>query len=151
MAKVGGFGTGFDSKLFKESIKKVMKMGLPETTNLRPTFRWTTVKTFGQSDSGGKAWTKNSSPVTTVSHADVQIDCAVQFIVARGGGVGNMVGEFNNPHVIITVLDTDYALVGGANKVLLGGDTYNIDYVEPPIGLFDVTVYNIHCTAQDET
>ena len=49
------------------------------------------------------------------------------------------------------MLDVDYADVEGAEWVRLGGNTYDVLFVEPPMGLFDVTIYRIHCAARDET
>jgi hypothetical protein len=155
MATVSGFGTGFNAAQFRSAIKNVMKMGAPSDLNERVTFVWTPRKSFTVSDSNNKAWTKETTPSTTYTHANVQIDCAVDFIPSRmNTGTGQTMGEFDVPHAVITVLDEDYpSIFDGAiraDKVLMGGDTYIIDYVSPPMGLFAVTVYQIHVSAVDE-
>jgi hypothetical protein len=35
--------------------------------------------------------------------------------------------------------------------VLLGQNTYVVDFVAPPIGLFNVTIYQMYCSARDES
>lgn len=151
MARVTGFGTGFDAAAFRTAIKNTMRMGAPQDTNERATFIWTTTKTYSRADSGGKPWTKDASVQTTSAHDPVQIDVAVEFVPRSTLAGGTPVGNFETPRAIITVLDEDYALIEGADKVLLGENTYNIDFVAPPIGLFEVTVYQLHCSARDES
>lgn len=156
MAKVNGFGTGFDAATFRTAIKNTMKMGSPNTVEQKATFRWKTFRAFSGSDSSGKPWVKDAVPVYEVSYPDVQIDCAVEFITRSTLSGGTAVGDFDTPRAIITVLDVDYVKIAqtsetdGADLVLLGGATYKIDFVAPPIALFDVDVYQIHCSAVDE-
>lgn len=150
MAKVPNFGTAFDADAFRTAIKNTMKMGAPTDASERATFIWTTVKTFSRADSGGKPWTKDATAATVVTHDPVQVDVAVEFIPRATIASGTPMGAFESPRAVITVLDEDYALIEGANKVLLGGNSYTIDYIAPPVGLFDVTVYEIHCSAIDE-
>lgn len=144
-------GAGFNEAQFRDAIKFAMKMGTPEAVNLRPTFRWTTVKTFTKADSGGKPWTKNATPIATESRPDVQIDCAVEFVTRSTLSGGTAIGDFDTPRAKLTVLDVDYASIEGADQVILGGNTYKVDFVAPPDGLFGVTVYYIHCSAVDES
>ena len=155
MATVSGFGTGFNAAQFRTAIKNVMKMGAPSNLNERVTFVWTPRKNFAISDSNRNAWTKEAIPVSTNTHANVQIDCAVDFIPSRQAtGQGKTMGEFDTPHAIITILDEDYpSIFDGdvrADKVLMGGDTYVVNYISPPMGLFSVTVYQVHVAALDE-
>ncbi len=151
MARVTGFGTGFDADAFRTAIKNTMKMGAPQDTTQRATFIWTTTKTYSRSDSGGKPWTKDATVATTTTHAPVQVDVAVEFIPRSTLAGGTPIGNFETPRAIITVLDEDYTSIEGADKVLLGTNTYNIDFIAPPIGLFEVTVIQIHCSAGDES
>lgn len=144
-------GSGFNETQFRDAIKFAMSMGTPQTEAMRPTFRWTTVKTFNNADSGGKPWTKNATPTSTESKPDVQIDCAVEFVTRTTLSGGTAIGDFDTPRAKLTVLDVDYPSIEGANEVLLGGNTYKIDFVAPPDGLFGVEVYYIHCSAIDES
>lgn len=142
---------GFNASEFKDAIKFAMHMGLPESEAERATFRWDVERTFAVADAGGIPFDKNVDPVSEVSHDDVQVDVAVEFSNVRGQDITTSVGQFTAAHAVITVLDEDYALIQGANTVLLGGNTYDINFVRPPVGLFSVTVYQMDCTARDET
>ena len=141
----------FDSTEFRDAIKFAMNMGLPDDETERATFRWTTERTFATADSGGSPFDIHATPVTEVERADVLIDVAVEYGSVRGQDAGTSVGEFTSSRAVITVLDEDYVSIVGADMVLLGGDTYDIKFVRPPIGLFDVTIYQLDCEARDET
>ena len=145
--------SGFDAATFRDSIQFAMNMGLPETTSERVTFRWTPEKDWRIEDPGGNPYDYSSTnaPTNTVAPADVQVDAAVEFVTRTTLSGGTAIGEFNTPRAVITLLDVDYAQIEGADKVLLGGNTYYVDFVAPPMGLFDVTIYQIHCSAGDES
>lgn len=142
---------GFDADGFRDAIKFAMHMGLPDTESERATFRWDTERTFTVADSAGIPFDKSATPATEVTHEDVQVDVAVEFSNIRGSDTTTSVGRFTSGRAVITVLDEDYVDIEGANVVLLGGNTYDINFVRPPVGLFDVTVYQLDCTARDET
>lgn len=145
---VPGFGEDFDSTVFRREIKNVMKMAAPTAVEERVTFLFDDVKTYSTpTDPSGRPYTLNASAASVESTDSVQVDCAVE-IVDRVPS-GTPIGEFNNPRAIITVLDEDYALIEGSSKCLIGGNTYTVNYINP-IGLFDVTVYQIHTQARDE-
>lgn len=147
---MAGSSSLFDATLFRSQIRATMTMGLPGTVADRATFRWTPNKTYSKQDSDAKPWTWTEVSVTDVVHSDVQIPVALE-ILRTVEQAGTSLGDFNIPKVILTILDVDYALVVGADVVLLGQDEYNIDFVEPPIGLFDVTVYRLHLRSGDES
>lgn len=142
----------FDAAKFRDAITFVMTMGLPDTTNERATFQWRPEKDFAIADPTENPYSWDASPITSETHADVQIPVAVEFSGNVSGVTDtNMVGNFENPYAVLTILDTYHGEVEGANTVLLGGNTYVIRYTEPPIGLFDVTVYRLHLQAIDES
>lgn len=143
------FLAGFDADAFRAAITSTMEMGLPEDTGERITFRWKVDRTFSTSDRGGNPYDLDATPVTEDEHADVLIPAAVEFEDRRADG--SPLGQFENPRVVVTVLDTHYVDIEGANQALLNGNTYNIDYVAPSFGLGEVTVYQIYMTAVDES
>lgn len=149
MATVPGFGTGFNAAQFRTAIKNAMRMGLPNTVSERATFRWTPNYTYQTADPGGTPYDLKSEPVTEDIREDVQVDCAVEFVSRATASGGTPIGVFDAARAVITVLDTDYAAIAGADQVILGGDVYKVDYVAPPMGLFEVTVYQIYATAVD--
>ncbi len=83
-----------------------------------------------------------STPASVTSKPDVQIDCAVRYTKAQVGDTP--VGEFDIDHPVLTILDEDYLKVRGADRVLLGGTVYRVDYVAPPEALFDLGVYTVY-------
>lgn len=140
----------FDADLFRTQIRATMTMGLPGNVADRATFRWRADTTYSSEDSANKPWLWTESPATNLVHADVQVPVAME-IMRTAEQDGTSVGDFEAVRVVLTLLDVDYAQVIGADVVLLGQNVYNIDFIEPPIGLFDVTVYRFHLRATDET
>ena len=146
----------FDAALFRESIKFAMNMGLPADTSKRATFTWSPIKTFtGSTDFGGAPLDWNQTPTTNDDPDPFRCDCAVEF--SRGGDEANPAGEsLEDVRVTITILDADWTLVlanGGGRRpdgVEFDGSKYTVDYVAPPLGIFDVVVYSLHCRSLDE-
>lgn len=144
-------GASFDAFGFRDAIRFAMNMGLPEDENERATFVWDKAISYDISDPAGNPYDYTKTPTKVISHDPVQIPVAVQFIQRASSGVTNTpFGEIDSPHVIVTALDEDYALVRGADKILFGEDVYVISFVKPPDGLFGVTVYTIFAAAEDE-
>ena len=148
--------SGFSAAAFKDAIRFAMNMGLPDTASERITFRWTPASTYTTSSPGGNPYDLTDTPTSTDSAADVLVDAAVEFVSRASLGETTSIGSFENPRLIVTLLDDEYATITDAtlglpDQVLVGGNSYNIDFVAPPIGLFSVTVYQIHATAADES
>ena len=144
---------GFDASSVREALRFAMSMGLPDEEAQRVTFRWTTTNTYDLADNTGTPYDLTAVPTDVQTKDDVLIPAAVEFMSARSfsSDSGTVFGEFQTPSAVITVLDEDYVSVVGADQVLLGGNTYKVIYVEPPLGLFDLTVYMIHVRAVDES
>lgn len=147
---MAGDSADFDANLFRSQIRSTMIMGLPTDTSERATFRWKDRDTFTQEDSSGAPFDWTSTPTTAVTHADVQVPVAVEFL-KRDQGVANAAGSFDMSRVVLTLLDVDHVQVATADIVLLGGNTYDVLLIEPPIGLFSVTIYRWHVRARDES
>lgn len=145
------FGAGFDGDAFRAAIRSTMEMGMPEDTNERVTFRWHTERTYVTADPGGNPYSWDETPASELAHDDVQVPCAVNFSARPAGSVDTTLGQFDTARISLTLLDVDYTQVEGADTVLIDNNIYVIDFVGPPQGLFDVTVYTIFATAQDET
>jgi len=146
----------FSAAKFKDAIRFAMNMGLPDTAAERVTFRWKPEKTFTTNSPTGNPYDLTDAPTATDSAADVLVNAAVEFVTRASLGETTTIGSFENPRLVVTLLDDEFvtitdATLGLPNQVLVGGNTYNIDFVAPPIGLFSVTVYQIHATAVDES
>lgn len=146
-----GFLQGFNANAFRQAITSAMEMGLPEDEAERITFRWKTTRTFSgnAADRSGVPFDLNAAPVSVDEVPDVQIPATSE--ITRIAPDGTAIGSFDHPYVLITVLDTHYQQVLGANQVILGGDVYKIDFVAPPFGLGEVTIYQLYATALDES
>jgi hypothetical protein len=59
-------------------------------------------------------------------------------------------GHVENPRAVLTVIDTYIEDIAGATGVMFDDAKYVIDYTAPVLGLFDVNIYQIYCTAFDE-
>lgn len=150
---MAGTDSRFNADTFRDAILFAMNMGLPDSTSERATFKWTEVNTFAKADSSENPWTWDGTPTTTSTFEDVQIPVAVE--LHRGTETGSRFGAMHQQTAVITVLDTywDDLTQDGVfpNQVEFNGDLFDIQFVEPPQGLFDVTVYTIHARAVDQS
>jgi hypothetical protein len=143
------FGQGFDPDLFRSAITSAMEMGLPQQVSERVTFVWTPEKSFAVADLEGNPYDFSGSPQTVVEKNPVSVPVSVEFNASKPDGTA--IGDFGETRVILTILDIHYEQVRGADKVLIDGDTFTVDYVGPPTGLFDVTVYTLYLVSVDKT
>lgn len=134
----------FDPEVFRTNIHFAMTMGQPTNVPDQVTFRWSPTKTgTGPSDPGGVPYDL-TQPATIVNpHPDVVVPCAVRF--TPGAIEDTPIGEMDPTKMVLTLLDVDFAQVIGADTVLYGQHPYSVDFVAPPLGLFQVTVYEIYC------
>lgn len=142
------FGAGFDADAFRAAIRSTMQMGLPAEPELQPIFRWTTEREYSRTDEEGDPWDFLATPIATDAHEDVKVPVAVEY----GGDTieGTAMGHFDTVSATVTILDVDYAQVDTANQIILGGNTYIINFVTS-VGLFSVTTYTLHCSSIDES
>jgi hypothetical protein len=146
---------GFNEAGFRDAIKFAMQMGLPEDESLRATFVWSSKKSFASADRAGRPYSFDAEPLSEQNFEAIQVDCAVQWVDRSAQADFNAIGSFDSPRAVLTLLDVDFDKIQvygvSPDKVLLGGSTYNIQFTEPPVGLFGVTVHRIHIRAEDES
>ena len=151
---------GFDPDNFRTQIRNTMIMGLPQTIGERPTFyspattTWPTHYANGDPinfDDDGKPLDPTVRPVEHGGDVGIQVACAVEFKAATGEDQEVLVGNFRDTSAVLTLLDTEYALVAGCDTVDLGGVRYYINYIGPPLGLGTVTVYQLYCNPTGES
>jgi len=146
------FGAGFDAEAFKTAIRNAMLMGSPNQTAMKATFRWKEDKTYANSAPGGRPYNLRATPAADDTPEDVVLDyVAVQFIARSTLSGGTAVAEFDTPRAIITMFEEEYEQVHGCNRVVLGGNTYRVDFWAPPTPLFSVDVFHLHVSAVDES
>jgi hypothetical protein len=150
---MAGSNAAFNPDEFRAAIRQAMVMGQPTNPAEQTTFVWLEEDTFAAEGPGPETdpydWT--ATPTTTVSTRKVvQVNCAVEFQRSEVAGepAGSM-GGFSSSYATLTLLDEDWALVKGADEVLIGGNTYLIEAPgATPMGLFDVGVYQLRVTAR---
>lgn len=148
---MAGTNSNFNSTKFRDAITFAMNMGLPPRTADRATFHWKPAPTFAKADPRGIPYNFTQPALTTGVKEDIQIPVAVQFTSRLIRKTVMPAGEINdNEHLIVVVLDTYFDQVADADQIILGGNLYNIDFIAPPEGLFDVEVYQFFCTSVDE-
>jgi hypothetical protein len=151
----GSDATGaFDDASFRTQIAAVMQMALPNNPADQPTFRWTVDPTYQQADPAGRPYFWGATPVSDTPIADLQVICAVDLSGSPTASTGTDAGEFTELTARITLLDTQYDQLlahGGRppDQVLLGGNTYEVDYIPMNVALFDVDVWEIMATSRD--
>lgn len=148
---MAGSNPAFDPEVFRQAIRSTMVMGLPPTESDRATFIWDRVTDFAVKDPKGRPYNWTASPTVEETHDEVQIACAVEFAARPAGSVDTTLGQFDISRAVITILDEDYEEIVGATHVKLGGNLYLIDFVAPPLGLFEVQVYQLYASAVDES
>lgn len=148
---MAGTDPRFNATQFRDAIHFAMNMGMPNKTADKATFRWTVKKDYAQEDAGGVPFDLTSSPIAVQAHPDVIVPVAWEFSARPSQSQIGVIGEFDSTRVQITILDTEYVQVQGADTVIMGGNTYDIQFVAPPIALFEVDVFTIYCQARDET
>ena len=149
---MAGSDAAFDPNGFRDAIRAAMVMGQPVDPAEQTTFVWLEEETFAAEGPGTLTedpydWT--AAPTSTVATRKVvQVNCAVEF--TRDTSLeGQAMGAFAANAAVLTLLDEDWAVVKGADQVLIGGNTYVVDAPgATPSGLFDVTVYQLRVTAR---
>ena len=87
--------------------------------------------------------------VTSTSIPPIQVDCAVEYFDAEDQPT--TFGLIAPARVVITVLDDAYQRIKDCPYIVIHGDRYNYRRTQPPLGLFDVGIYQLHYMAVNET
>lgn len=135
---------GFDPAQFRSAIHLAMRMGSPNLEADKATFRWDPVRTFNPQDPAHKPYFWSEVPTSDLTHSDVVLDeVAVEYVGGgRGAASSTSVGVFVPRRATLTILDTERALVEGANWVLLHDVPWAI--IEETVGaLGPVDVYQM--------
>jgi hypothetical protein len=146
---------GFSATQFREAIVFAMNMGTPSVTSQQASFAWSKRRTYAIADPGDDPFDWDATPVTNVVPDPVSIPCAIEY----GPGVLSETTPFGTIDPMtgtVTVLDEHYPSLFDtqgvrADLVIVDGNTYDIQFEQPPIGLFDVTVHQFQIQARDET
>lgn len=155
MAGNSTFAAAFPEAVFRDAVRQTMRMGMPEDTAEQLTWHWRRVRTYNPQDRIHDPYDWTQTPVTDDAgnpaepDGDLIVDYALEFS-ARVPEGGTAAGVFNTSRAVVTLLDVDFDLVKDADFTTIAGAEYQIEFVGPPMGLFAVTVYEIHLRAVDE-
>lgn len=148
---MAGSDAGFDGAAFRDAIHFAMQMGAAPDPAEQITFYFdptVTNPTSAVLDGAGIPFDPDAS-TTSVALSSKQVDCAVEYFDAEGQPTS--FGLLTPARLSATLLDVDYEEVRHAAYVVVHGDRYNYRRTQPPQGLFDVGLYVMHFTAENET
>lgn len=146
---MAGTNSGFNAATVRTALHLAMTMGAPTDVSKQVTFVFLEEDTYSPEspvDEDPYSWTQTPTTVTRAASTKI-VPVAVEF--ATGAVTGDGMGEFDASRATLTILDTDWVQVSGADEVRIGGITYLIDAPGAmPIGLFDMTVWTLHLSAR---
>jgi hypothetical protein len=144
------FGSDFDGDAFRAAIVSTMQMGMANGDQVA-TFYWEEEYEYEYASDDRTPYDLSATPTEVIqAPKTATIPVAVEFVSRATGGLGGAVGHIENPRVVLTVVDTYISDIAGATGVIFDDAKYMINYMAPTLGLFDVNIYEIHCTAFDE-
>ncbi len=151
---MAGTNPAFNPAVFRSTIKSTMLMGMPTDVSKRLTWHWKREVEFAKQSASKKPYDWTATPTvdlpgnTSVSGDKLVVDYALEF--ATGTGDETPLGRFDSTRAVVTLLDEDYEKVKTADYATVDDSTYDIVYTAPPMGLFEVTVWEVHLQARDE-
>jgi hypothetical protein len=144
--------TGLNTENIRDVLRRTMVLGLPSTAADQPTFYFDRDVDWTNADSEENPWDWTTAPDTTTAASNVQVLCAYEFFspLGRQGAFQTEVGEFNPTTLVLTLFEDEFAAVTGFTYVTIGPSTqrWYFRFYKPSVGLNDLTVYEIHCSAQ---
>jgi len=141
----------FNEAAFRDGILFAMNMGTPKEVEERVTFVWEAKKDYLAEDGKGVPFKLDDAGTLVTPERTAQIPLALEFINRSTLSGGTGLEAFDTPRVVLTVMDTEFPQIQGADYMIIDGDHYDIKFEAPPVGLFNVTVHTIHGHARDET
>ena len=146
---MAGVNSEFNAAEFREAIQFAMTMGAAVDAGERASFHFPSQLVYTAPADGEDVPFDPAATVTSNTPDPVQVNCAIDYFDAENQPTS--FGLLSPTRLTITLLDEDYELVKDASYVVVHGDRYNYRRTEPPAGLFDVGIYTMHFTAQNET
>jgi hypothetical protein len=140
----------FDANAVREGLRLAMQVGLPPDTDDQPLFVMpTTVSgdSVNALDAAGTPFKANYRPARTAP-VTKRVPCAIEYF--DGAGKIESFGLVAPSHVLLTLLDQDFAQVKGFSYVVIGGNKYWYERELVPLGLVDVGVHQVKCASDDE-
>lgn len=162
MATSSSFTSRFPESRFRVNIRNAMKMGMPENDAEKVSWWWKRVREYDPQDPAHNPYTWDQPTVVdAIGNPDladpgggadqsVIVDYTIEFKSRPAGSVTTVLGEIDTSRAIITIFDTDYETIKTADYAKVGSNVYRIQFVEPAIGMFGVSMYTIVLEAEDQ-
>jgi hypothetical protein len=153
---VAGTNPAFDAGLFRNAIRQSMQMGMPSNLAEQLKWHWKRDTEYVPQDPTQNPYEWTQTPVVDLPgnpdepDGERIVDYAIEFSARPAGSQETVFGQFDTSRAIVTLLDTDYAIIRSADYCSIDGAIYDIDFSAPPLGMFEVTVYQVFLTARDE-
>jgi hypothetical protein len=146
---MAGANSGFDSSAFRAGIQFVFTMAASPVAEEQVAFYFPSQLVYNKSVDTEDVPFDPAATVTSTPTAPIKVPCALEYVDSEGSS--GPFGVITPTRVTTTLLDEDYEQVKGATYIVIAGDRYNYRRTEPPSGLFDVGLYTMHFTAENET
>jgi hypothetical protein len=147
---MAGSNPGFDASAFRTGIRFVYDMAAPPVEGERAIFYFPSQLVYNAAIDGEDV---PFDPQATVQRLPprvvTDVPCGVEYFDAQGQEI--VFGTVTASRIAITLLDEDHSQVKGCAYVTIGGDKYLFKRTETPSGLFDVGLYTMHFTSENET
>lgn len=145
---MAGTSNDFDGSAFRDAIHSVMQMGAPPSTAEQAKFYWSKALVYNTPTDENNTPFDPDATVTETQPEPVSVPCGIEYFDADDQPT--TFGSVTASHLAITLLDEDYDRVKGCAWVVLGGERYFYKRTQAPLGLFDVGVYIMRFTAENE-
>lgn len=145
-----GISADFDSAAFRTGIRFVYDMAAPPIAGEAAIFYFPSGLVYNSPVDGEDVpFDPQATVVRTPGKTVTGVPCGIEYLDAQGQEIA--FGTITATHLRITFLDEDYLLVKGCIFVTVGADKYLYKRTAPPSGLFDVGLYSMHFTSENET
>jgi hypothetical protein len=146
---MAGTNPDFNPTAFRDGLRFAFNMAAAPIPDEQVIFHFPANLVYvGNVDASGVPFDPNTT-VQPIEPPTVKVPCAVEYDDTES--VTTNFGWIAPARVRITLLDEEYQKVKGCSYVTIAGDKYNYRRTEPPSGLFDVGLYTMHFTAENET
>lgn len=145
------------TSFIRDTLRQTMVMGLPEEESQRPTFWFDRVVTWEEHDSEQNPWDWTATPESDTEPVSEQVVCAYEFFspLGRQGAHYTEVGEFNPTSLVFTMFEDEWERVRGFSYATVGPGRVEgslphrwfFRFWRPAYGMNDMTVYQVHTTA----
>lgn len=131
-------------------------MGMPTSDEEKLVWHFLPVRAYAAQDPALQPYNWTNPPTldlpgnSSVPTGTLIVDYALEFSAASSVAGQSDVGRFDTSRIVVTLLDEDYEQVREADFAMIGRVRYDITFTGPPLGMFDVTVFQVYMQARDE-